>query len=204
MSIKTVRLCKHIRTFIAFHLPLSLIMWYVLELEHSFQAGSEAKYYRVSIPSICQQIQTGTKNYKYKRRSIRLSNGIINSLQWKAVEIKTYCCRIKAHAWKFLPHCSSSFYQSFFLQTCVQKAFLAPQKAGYINWPAKSQLSKIKLVLSLKLKNSTPRCDLQSTNCTASAACWKKWLCLSLHNVIPKGWTKNNPSWVSTAAEFSP
>lgn len=35
---------------------------------------------RVSLPSTCQQIQTSTKSYKYKARSVRLSNGVINSL----------------------------------------------------------------------------------------------------------------------------
>lgn len=74
------RFCKHICKYTAFHLPVSLIMGYFLELEHRFQPGSEAKYYRVSLPSTCQQIQTSTKSYKYKTRSMRLSHGVINSL----------------------------------------------------------------------------------------------------------------------------
>ena len=114
MPIKTVRLCKQIYKYKAFQLPVSLIMYLIrhfTELEHNFQPGSEAKsIIGSSIPSTCQQIHTSTKNHRHKRRSIRFSNGVINLLQWKAVEILTYCCRLKAQAWKLLPHhCSSRF-----------------------------------------------------------------------------------------------
>lgn len=58
----------------------------------------------------------------------------------------------------------------------------------------------MELVLPLKLKCSRPRSDLRSTNRTASAASWMRWLCLSLHQGIPKGWNKNNPTTASTAS----
>lgn len=48
-----------------FQFPL---LWDIFLGLSSFQPGSEAKYYRVSIPSTCSQIQTSTKNYKYRRK----------------------------------------------------------------------------------------------------------------------------------------
>lgn len=84
------------------HLPVSLVMYltgHFTKLEHHFQLNSETESIIGSIiTSTCQQIQTSTKNHKHKRRSIRSSNGVVNLLQWKAVEILTYCCRLKAQA----------------------------------------------------------------------------------------------------------
>lgn len=111
-----------------------------------------------------------------------------------------YCCRIKAQAWKFLPHCSSNFNNPFYK---CSKSISIPSKSWLYKLASKKQLSKIKQFFSLKLKCSTPRCDLQSTNHTASAAWWEGD-CLSLHNSIPKGWMKTNPSRASTTAEVSP
>lgn len=93
MPIKTVRLCKQIYAYKAFHLPVCLILYLIgnfTELEHNFQPGIEAKFITgSSIPSTCQHIQISSKNPKHKRRSIRFSNGIINSLQLKTVAILT-------------------------------------------------------------------------------------------------------------------
>lgn len=156
-----------------------------------FQPGSGAKYYRVSLLSTCQQIQTSTKSYKYKTRSIRLSHGVINSL---------FTVRSCRNHDLLLQNQSSNMKVStpLLLQILTiplstnvhSKSISIPSKSCLYKLGSKKQLSKIKLVLPLKLKSSTSRCDLQSTNCTASAACWERWLCLSLHNDIPKGWIK--------------
>lgn len=148
MPIKTVRICKQIYKYKAFHLPVCLILYLIgnfRELEHNFQPGIEAKSMTgCSIPSTGQNIQTSSKNPKHKRRSIRFSYGIINSLKLKTVAVVTYCCRPKAQTWKLLPHhCSSRFYNPSFYKCVFGKHFQSikklviwsgQQKATCRNW----------------------------------------------------------------------
>lgn len=100
MPIRTVRFFKQIYKHKAFHLPVSLNMYLIspfTELEHNFQTNSEAEsIIGYIIPSACQQMQSSTKNQKHRRRTIGFSNGVLNLLQWAAVEILTYCCRFKS------------------------------------------------------------------------------------------------------------
>lgn len=136
----------------------------------------------VSLPSIRQQIQTSTKSYKYKRRNIRLSNRVINSL----FTVKS--CRNHD---PLLQNQSSNLKVStaLFLQILTNvhaKSIPIPSESCLYKLGSKKQLSKIKQVLPLKLKSSTPRCDLQSISCTASAAYWERWLHLVFTKWHPK------------------
>lgn len=124
--------------FFTFQFPL---LWDILlSLNTTFNLAMN----QWSIPSSCQQIQTSTKNCKYKRRSIRLSN--------KSTPVKRCrsCDLLLQNQNSSMKVSTPLFLQilTILLSTNVcSKSISIPSKSWLYKLASKKQLSKIELVL---------------------------------------------------------